>query len=173
MPTFKFTPKDIYEADFSTKMRGYDKEEVDELLDDGQQIIQGQFQLRAQIDHQLFLRGVEGGLQPMGGMAAVLDGVALAPATDRVTRDVKLPRQLIIAAGGFLNRRSDRRRGGGVLVQGDQHGWSRSLHSAMTRASTSRPINSGRRYFRMYSSGTRQVSRWKKPNRSALSCEFS
>ncbi|MDM7654097.1 MAG: cell division regulator GpsB [Lactococcus cremoris] len=34
MPTFKFTPKDIYEADFSTKMRGYDKEEVDELLDD-------------------------------------------------------------------------------------------------------------------------------------------
>ena len=34
MPTFKFTPKDIYEADFSTKMRGYDKEELDELLDD-------------------------------------------------------------------------------------------------------------------------------------------
>ncbi|RZI48885.1 cell division regulator GpsB [Lactococcus kimchii] len=34
MPTFKFTPKDIYEADFPTKMRGYDKEEVDELLDD-------------------------------------------------------------------------------------------------------------------------------------------
>lgn len=34
MPTLKFTPKDIYEADFSTKMRGYDKEEVDELLDD-------------------------------------------------------------------------------------------------------------------------------------------
>lgn len=34
MPIFKFTPKDIYEADFSTKMRGYDKEEVDELLDD-------------------------------------------------------------------------------------------------------------------------------------------
>ena len=34
MQTFKFTPKDIYEADFSTKMRGYDKEEVDELLDD-------------------------------------------------------------------------------------------------------------------------------------------
>ena len=34
MPTFKFTPKDFYEADFSTKMRGYDKEEVDELLDD-------------------------------------------------------------------------------------------------------------------------------------------
>ena len=34
MPTVKFTPKDIYEADFSTKMRGYDKEEVDELLDD-------------------------------------------------------------------------------------------------------------------------------------------
>lgn len=34
MPTFKFTPKDIYEADFSTKMRGYDKEEVNELLDD-------------------------------------------------------------------------------------------------------------------------------------------
>ena len=34
MPTFKFTPKDIYEEAFSTKMRGYDKEEVDELLDD-------------------------------------------------------------------------------------------------------------------------------------------
>jgi DivIVA domain-containing protein len=34
MPTFKFTPKDIYELDFSTKMRGYDKEEVDEILDD-------------------------------------------------------------------------------------------------------------------------------------------
>ncbi|MFC4652157.1 DivIVA domain-containing protein [Lactococcus nasutitermitis] len=34
MPTYKRTPKDIYEADFSTKMRGFDKEEVDELLDD-------------------------------------------------------------------------------------------------------------------------------------------
>ena len=34
MPTYKLTPKDIYEADFDTKMRGFDKEQVDELLDD-------------------------------------------------------------------------------------------------------------------------------------------
>lgn len=34
MADFKFTPKDIYEADFDKKMRGYDPEQVDELLDD-------------------------------------------------------------------------------------------------------------------------------------------
>lgn len=33
MPTYKYTPKDIYEADFDTKMRGFDKAQVDELLD--------------------------------------------------------------------------------------------------------------------------------------------
>ena len=33
MANFKYTPKDIYEADFGAKMRGYDKEEVDEMLD--------------------------------------------------------------------------------------------------------------------------------------------
>jgi DivIVA domain-containing protein len=34
MVNTKLTPKDIYEADFAIKMRGYDKDEVDELLDD-------------------------------------------------------------------------------------------------------------------------------------------
>ncbi|GBG97138.1 DivIVA domain-containing protein [Lactococcus termiticola] len=34
MADFKYTPKDIYEADFDKKMRGYDPEQVDELLDD-------------------------------------------------------------------------------------------------------------------------------------------
>ena len=34
MPTYKLTPKEIYEYDFDTKMRGYDKEQVDEVLDD-------------------------------------------------------------------------------------------------------------------------------------------
>ena len=34
MDNIKLTPKDIYEMDFATKMRGYDKDEVDEMLDD-------------------------------------------------------------------------------------------------------------------------------------------
>lgn len=33
MVTFKLTPKEIYETDFETKIRGYDKEQVDEMLD--------------------------------------------------------------------------------------------------------------------------------------------
>lgn len=33
MASYKLTPKEIFETDFSTKMRGYDKEEVDEMLD--------------------------------------------------------------------------------------------------------------------------------------------
>lgn len=33
MPQFKYTPRDIYETDFSNKVRGYDKDQVDEMLD--------------------------------------------------------------------------------------------------------------------------------------------
>lgn len=34
MTSIIYTPKDIYEQDFKTSMRGYDKREVDEFLDD-------------------------------------------------------------------------------------------------------------------------------------------
>lgn len=34
MASIIFSPKDIYEQDFKTSMRGYDKNEVDEFLDD-------------------------------------------------------------------------------------------------------------------------------------------
>lgn len=34
MSNIKFSPKDIFEQDFKTSMRGYSKEEVDEFLDD-------------------------------------------------------------------------------------------------------------------------------------------
>lgn len=34
MAEIKFSPKDIFEQDFKTTMRGYNKEEVDEFLDD-------------------------------------------------------------------------------------------------------------------------------------------
>ncbi|GFH42283.1 cell cycle protein GpsB [Lactococcus hodotermopsidis] len=33
MTTYNFTPKDIYDADFDIKMRGYDKDQVNDLLD--------------------------------------------------------------------------------------------------------------------------------------------
>lgn len=33
MADYKYTPRDIYEMDFDTKMRGYDKDQVDEMLD--------------------------------------------------------------------------------------------------------------------------------------------
>ncbi|MDR0300177.1 MAG: DivIVA domain-containing protein [Streptococcaceae bacterium] len=33
MATYKLTPKEIYETDFDIKMRGYDKDQVDEMLD--------------------------------------------------------------------------------------------------------------------------------------------
>ncbi|MDR0298247.1 MAG: DivIVA domain-containing protein [Streptococcaceae bacterium] len=33
MAQFKYTPREIYEMDFEVKMRGYNKEEVDEMLD--------------------------------------------------------------------------------------------------------------------------------------------
>ena len=34
MASIIYTPKDIYEADFKTSVRGYSKQEVDEFLDD-------------------------------------------------------------------------------------------------------------------------------------------
>ncbi|GFH39914.1 DivIVA domain-containing protein [Lactococcus insecticola] len=34
MATYNLTPKDIYDADFDIKMRGYDKDQVNDLLDD-------------------------------------------------------------------------------------------------------------------------------------------
>ena len=34
MATYNFTPKDIYDADFDVKMRGYNKDQVNDLLDD-------------------------------------------------------------------------------------------------------------------------------------------
>lgn len=33
MATYNFTPKNIYDAEFDLKMRGYDKDQVNELLD--------------------------------------------------------------------------------------------------------------------------------------------
>lgn len=33
MASYKYTPRKIYEIDFDTKMRGYDKDQVDEMLD--------------------------------------------------------------------------------------------------------------------------------------------
>jgi DivIVA domain-containing protein len=34
MASIMYTPKDIFEQEFKTSMRGYDKKEVDEFLDD-------------------------------------------------------------------------------------------------------------------------------------------
>ena len=34
MASIIFSPKDIFEQEFKTSMRGYDKKEVDEFLDD-------------------------------------------------------------------------------------------------------------------------------------------
>ncbi|MEY8701419.1 cell division regulator GpsB [Streptococcus ferus] len=34
MATVMYTPKDIFDQEFKTSMRGYDKKEVDEFLDD-------------------------------------------------------------------------------------------------------------------------------------------
>ena len=34
MATYNLTPKDIYDAEFDVKMRGYDKDQVNDLLDE-------------------------------------------------------------------------------------------------------------------------------------------
>ena len=34
MASIMYTPKDIFEQEFKSSMRGYDKKEVDEFLDD-------------------------------------------------------------------------------------------------------------------------------------------
>jgi hypothetical protein len=59
----------------------------------------------------LFLPGVERGLQPVRGMAGIVHPIALAPLAHRVARDVELARQLVVAAGGLLDRRPYSRRG--------------------------------------------------------------
>lgn len=107
---------------------------LDELPDHGQQVIQGQLQLRAQVDHQLFLHHVECGLQPVHCVTSVLHGIALAPLADGVAADVELRRQLIVAAGGLLDRFADRWRGHGVLVQGNHHVVSLGLRAQYKKA---------------------------------------
>lgn len=117
---------------------------LDELVHHGQQIVQRQAQRRAQVHHQFLLPRIQGRLQAVRGVAGVQHGLALAPLAYGVARHVVLARQLVVAAAGRLQRCADRRRGGGVLVQGNQHGLSRSVHPATTAFKTSRPSSSPR-----------------------------
>lgn len=117
---------------------------LDELVHHGQQVIERQPQVHSQVHHHLFLRRVEGGVQPVRGVAGVLHRRALSPPAEGVAAHVKLPRQLVVTARGLLDRRTNGRRGGGVLVQGNPHVVPPSLPLATTARSTSRPISSGR-----------------------------
>ena len=63
---------------------------------------------------------MECGLQPVRGVAGVMHAVALAPAPDRLAAHAVLASQLVLTGRGLLDGRTHGRRGGGVLVQGDQ-----------------------------------------------------
>ncbi len=128
---------------------------VDELAHHRKQVIQRQAQLLAQVDHQFLLAGVQGGLQPVRGVAAVFHAVPMLPALHGRAADTVLLSQLVRAGRGLLDLRPHRRRGRGVLVQCDHHAaWLPGVNAAMTAFRTSRPKSSGRRLCRSQSSRT-------------------
>lgn len=53
---------------------------VNELMDDGKKVVQGQIEALPQDEDEGFLLGAESGLQAMGGVGAVLDRIPVLPA---------------------------------------------------------------------------------------------
>jgi hypothetical protein len=94
---------------------------VQELTNHGQQVIERYQQCLAQRHSHDLLRGRQGGLKPVRRVAAILDGVALAPfpygLLGRPAAVCKNPGRFI--AG--LYRRPDLRRRRGLAVKLDQH----------------------------------------------------
>lgn len=132
---------------------------LDELPHHRQQVVQRQAQVRAQIDDDLLLAGIERGLQPVRCVAAILDRAALAPLADREFADTEALRQFGLSAVGRLDRQACRRRRRSVLVQADQHRALRWFKSARRPFRTSRPTRIAYRPPRRHSSGTRQIRR--------------
>jgi hypothetical protein len=86
--------------------------------------------VRAQIDDDLLLAGIERGLQPVRCVAAILDRAALAPLADREFADTEALRQFGLSAVARLDRQACRRRRRSVL---------RKLISIVPAASSSLP----------------------------------
>lgn len=136
-----------------------------ELAHHRQQVVQRQAQVRAKVDDDLFLAGVERGLQPMRCVAAVFDRCALEPLADGELAHAKALRQLGFGALRLLNRQPGSRRGRRVLVQADKHHGLRCFKSASKPFRTSRPTKIAYRPPRSHSSGTRQLSTLSRPPR--------
>ncbi len=115
---------------------------------DGQQIVQRQLGLCAQVNHQFFLSWIECRRETMRGVAGILDEISLPLPTNRLPSHAKRRHQLVIAACCPLNRCVDRRRSRGILVQGDSHIYTSAFQLATTSRSTARPISNGRRFSR-------------------------
>ncbi len=128
---------------------------MDELAHHRQQVVQRKPELRAQVDHQFLLPGVQRGLQPMRRVAAVCHRVAVLPALHGRAADAELRGELAVGARGLLDLRPHRGGGRGVLVKRDHHAaWLPDANAAMTAFRTSRPNSRARRLCRSQSSGT-------------------
>ena len=90
---------------------------------DRQQVIQGQQQGTPEVEHHGLLRRREHGLQVMGRMRAVCKNIALLPFVNRLLSDPEAQGQDVgwLVAGCDLGTHGGR--GAGVLVQGNQHGF--------------------------------------------------
>ena len=98
-----------------------------EFSRDGQQVVQGQQQHFSELDHNLFLRGCERGLQPLRGVGCIMKAVAGLPFVDGALTDAITQCQSCSGLGTGRHLRTGGGRGACVFVQGDHHdkapGW--------------------------------------------------
>ena len=94
---------------------------IDEIPRDGQQVVRGQQQRRAQLDDDGFLRRRERGAQGVGTVGAVFGAVAFLPLADGLARDVVPTGQLGLRLSRFPDFLADQVGGSGKAVQGLAH----------------------------------------------------
>ena len=105
----------------ATAQTGTGDGRIDELPRDGQQVVRGQQQRRAQLDDDGFLRWRKRGAQGIGTVGAVFDAVALLPLADGLARDVVTTGQLGLRLSRFPDFLAAQVSGSGKAVQGLAH----------------------------------------------------
>ena len=117
---------------------------LDELADDGQQVVDRQEQRAPQFDDDRLLGRREGRPQVVRRVGAILDGIALAPPRDRGVGHAVPAGELRVGDRGRSgpDLGTDPRGGGGVLVQADVHVWAVAACGASPRRRSTRRGNS-------------------------------
>jgi hypothetical protein len=97
------------------------------------QIVEGQFELCAQLADEFLLEGREADGEPLGPMRAIGNGGAVSPAPDRGLADAKLDGKVRHGGGALLDVGPRLGRRGGIGMQSQLHLSWRSFKNRMPR----------------------------------------